>query len=83
MLKRISSILTAPPQITDKQYQEMKKMCVTEGRGLKAQYEKKLADKKSDEFFNQLKKMKAYYNHKQWEEEYERQVSFHPLTSWR
>jgi hypothetical protein len=74
LLKRISTILTAPPKITDKQYQEMKKMCITEARGAKAQYEKKLADKKTAGFYEQLKKMKPFYNHKEWEKDYDKQV---------
>lgn len=34
LLKRIGSILTAPPKITDKEYQEMKKLCVPATKGL-------------------------------------------------
>ncbi len=33
MLKRISAILTAPPKITDKEYQEMKRLVIPNTKG--------------------------------------------------
>ncbi len=33
LLKRISHVLTAPPEITDKQYQDMKKLVIPKGKG--------------------------------------------------
>lgn len=33
LLKRISAILTAPPKITDKDYQDKKKLVIPKGKG--------------------------------------------------
>ncbi len=74
LLKRIGSILTAPPKITDKDYLEMKKRCVSTGRGLKAQYEQRIVEKKNRDFFEHLKTVKPYYKVKLWEDDYKKQV---------
>ena len=76
MLKRITTILVAPPAITDQQYKEMKKLVssTTKGIGGKSLFEEKIVQKKNKEFFDNLKKTKAYYNVSAWEQEYKKQV---------
>lgn len=74
MLKRISNILTAPPKITDEDYQNMRKLCPTL-RGIKEIYEHNIVLKHNRQFFHRLKKINAYYNPEEWEKDYQRQVS--------
>lgn len=73
-MKRISAILTAPPKITDKEYQEMKKLVIPSNKGARKGYEQKMVDKKNADFFIHLKKLKPYYKTKEWEKDYEKQL---------
>jgi spore coat polysaccharide biosynthesis protein SpsF (cytidylyltransferase family) len=73
LLQRITGILTAPPTVTDEDYKRMKKLVC----GLKS-VEKlalKSSEKRNKEFFERIHNTEAYYNPKEWEEEYKRQVS--------
>lgn len=73
LLQRISAVLTAPPKIDDGEYLKMRKICAS----LKSSggvYEKKLQEKKTKEMFAQIKKIGPYYNPKQWELDYRRQL---------
>lgn len=40
---------------------------------MKDLYEKNLKDKKTKAFYDQLRKVKPYYNHKSWENDYKKQ----------
>lgn len=47
----------------------------TKGIGGKSLFEEKIVEKKNKEFFDNLKKTKAYYNASAWENDYKKQVS--------
>jgi hypothetical protein len=72
LLQRISKILTAPPKITDEEYQKMRKLCPSR-RGPKELYEEAIVMEHHKKFMEQIKQMKAYYNAKEWEKDYRRQ----------
>lgn len=72
LLQRISKILTAPPKITDEEYQKMRKLCPSR-RGPKEIYEEAIVMDHHKRFMEQIKQMKAYYNAKEWEKDYRRQ----------
>jgi len=72
LLQRISKILTAPPKITDEEYQKMRKLCPSR-RGPKELYEEAIVMEHHKRFMDQIKQMKAYYNAKEWEKDYRRQ----------
>ena len=72
LLQRISKILTAPPKITDEEYQKMRKLCPSR-RGPKEIYEEAIVMEHHKRFMDQIKQMKAYYNAKEWEQDYRRQ----------
>jgi len=75
MLKRISNILTAPPKITDKDYQNLKKLCPPKYANPKEIYERGLLVKHTKQFYSRLKKLKPLYNPHEWEKDYQRQVT--------
>ena len=68
LLKRISHVLTAPPEITDKDYQDMKKLVIPKGKGYKEVYEKQLIAEKNKAFYDHLHKLKPVYNRKKWKQ---------------
>lgn len=73
LLKRISHVLTAPPEITDKDYQDMKKLVIPKGKGYKEVYEKQIIMEKNKAFYEHLHKLKPVYSRKKWEAEYAHQ----------
>lgn len=72
LLQRISNILTAPPKITDEEYQNMKKLITSLDHV--DPFIEKLEKKKMKEFFDRVKNISPYYKHEEWEEDYEKQV---------
>lgn len=75
LLQRISNILTAPPKITDEEYQNMKKLMSSLDHA--DPFIEKLERKKMKEFFDRVKNTSPYYKHETWEEDYEKQVIFY------
>jgi hypothetical protein len=75
LLQRISNILTAPPKITDEDYQRMRKLVKTM-KGPREIYEQNIVEQKNKEFFKYLKTIGPYYNPKLWEDDYQRQVQY-------
>jgi hypothetical protein len=73
LLKRISTILTAPPKITDQEYLEMRKLCPSL-RGPKEVYEQNLLMKHTKLFYKQLKKLGGVYDVTEWERDYRKQL---------
>jgi len=73
LLQRISNILTAPPTISDEDYIKMRKL-VSTMKGPREIYEANLITEKNKEFYRNLKKIGPYYNPKEWEDSYQRQV---------
>lgn len=71
LLQRISLILTAPPKITDADYQRLRKLATRDK--VKEKFEKALDEKRNEEIFDRINKTNAYYHHKEWEEDYARQ----------
>jgi hypothetical protein len=75
LLKRISNILTAPPKITDEDYLRMKSLVSSvRGNGPKQSFERRLDDKRMKAFFDNLAKTGAYYNPREWETDYQKQL---------
>jgi hypothetical protein len=72
LLQRISNILTAPPKVTDEDYQKMKRLMSS--LDSVDSFTKDLEKKRNKQFFDRVKKTAAYYHHEQWEQEYQRQV---------
>jgi hypothetical protein len=72
LLQRISNILTAPPKITDKEYQAMKKLIGSINAGDK--FTNSIVEKRNKEFFERVHKTGPYYKHKEWEQDYRKQV---------
>lgn len=72
LLQRISNILTAPPSITDQDYQNMKKLIHSVDHV--EEWNKKLQNKRNKVFFDRVKKIGPYYNPKEWESDYQKQV---------
>lgn len=73
LLQRISKILTAPAKInSDEEYWKMKKLFVRTNANEK--YEKEVLEKKQAEVFERINATGAYYNHKVWEDDYQRQL---------
>lgn len=73
LLQRISKILTAPPLITDADYQKQKLLCPST-KGLREKYEQDIIDKRHAEFMHHLKTIGSYYKPKDWENDYRKQV---------
>lgn len=72
-MQRISKILTAPSRLnSDEDYWRMKKLFVRVNASEK--YEREREAKKRAETFERIQSTGAYYNHKIWEEDYQRQV---------
>jgi hypothetical protein len=61
-------ILTAPPKVTDADYQKLKKLATRTNVGEK--FEKALDEKRTEEIFSRINATPAYYHHKEWEEDY-------------
>ncbi len=74
LLKRIGQILTAPPTITDADYQEMKRRIQRIDKNPKQRYETELKKKQYEKYRRRLKTLNGCYNVKEWEEDYERQL---------
>ena len=72
LLQRISNTLTAPPKITDADYQAMKKLCGNM-KGGKQVYEENIAKKHHQRYLKHLKGLGPYYNPKEWEMDYLKQ----------
>lgn len=72
LLQRISNILTAPPKITDKEYQDMKKLIGSINQSDK--FTSSINEKRNKEFFDRVHKTGPYYKHQVWEEDYKKQV---------
>lgn len=75
LLKRIGKILTGPPEITDEDYQAMKKLCPS-FKGPKEIHEENLVKKNHAKFMARLKTIPGCYSAKEWEQDYRRQL-FH------
>lgn len=73
LLQRIGKILTAPPKISDEDYQKMKLLCPSM-RGPRQIYEEKVAAKHHAKQIKYLKSLTAYYKPSQWEKEYKLQL---------
>ncbi len=73
LLQRISNVLTAPPKIDDSDYLRMKKILSTL-KNTAGSYEAKLQQARTNQLFEDIKKIGPYYNPKAWELEYKRQV---------
>lgn len=73
LLQRISKILTAPPKITDKDYQLMRSLCPSM-RGLREKYEQAIIEREHNKFMAHLKTLEAYYKPQEWEQDYKRQL---------
>jgi hypothetical protein len=65
-------ILTAPPKITDADYQKLKKLGTREK--MKEKFELALQEKRQVIIEERIKNTGAYYSKKDWEEDYKRQV---------
>ena len=76
LLKRIGTVLTGPPKITDKMYQDMKKLCQSKLNSKKELYEKAIVEENNRRFFEYLKKVPGVYNAKDWERDYRKQVCY-------
>lgn len=72
LLQRISLILTAPPKITEEDYLRMKKLATRDK--VREKFEKSLSEKRNEEIFRRIKSTPAYYHHKDWEDDYVKQV---------
>ena len=80
MLQRISSILTAPPTITDEDYKKMRKL-VGSLKGTRHKYEEGLIQARNKKFFERIKTLPGIYNAREWEEQYKQQVSLTMITA--
>jgi len=72
LLKRISRTLTAPPKITDAEYQAMRKL-IGNMKGGKQAYEEKVFARHHKQYLDHLKTMGPYYDPNEWELDYKRQ----------
>ena len=72
LLKRISRTLTAPPKITDAEYQAMRKL-IGNMKGGKQAYEEKVFASHHKRYLDHLKTMGPYYDPNEWELDYKRQ----------
>jgi hypothetical protein len=72
LLKRISRTLTAPPKITDAEYQAMRKL-IGNMKGGKQAYEEAVFARHHKRYLDHLKTMGPYYDPNEWELDYRRQ----------
>lgn len=72
LLQRISMILTAPPKVTDDDYQRMKKLSTRLKTNEK--FEEDLQKKRQEVIIERVKSTSAFYDHVEWEHDYKKQV---------
>ena len=73
LLQRISMVLTAPPKVSDDDYQRMKKLVTRTKVG--ENFERELLKKRQEEIERRIKSTGAYYKVKHWEEDYQKQLA--------
>lgn len=72
LLQRISMILTAPPKVTDDEYQKMKKLSTR--LKVREKFEEDITKKRMQVIKDRISSTGAYYNAKEWEIDYKRQL---------
>ena len=66
-------ILTAPPKVTDDEYQKMKKLSTR--LKVREKFEEDIMKKRMQVIKDRISSTGAYYNAKEWEIDYRRQVA--------